>query len=318
MPFFDDHRTCGCCGLDATEAMLDHLAWQAAERVALDYEGLVRVLREETGDAPYVDGEVRLTQLLAENASSLADEVERPVLAALDLGYVDEAKITASMVTAGALWQAGAWPRTLETQYRETLSSLALLGQHDIAFGPELADLDRLRIVNGMSKSAKYYTNAYFNDHVMPAIVDAAHQSVLNGTSHDGDELRAIRALLDRRLHSVPYWNLVANVASSRAYHYGYLKAGVAAGLNTVQFVATVDERTSAICLSLNGTQWRGGDVALFADRIADVEGDGIKQVAPWMRASDVAGKSSRELLDMGVVIPPVHGHCRSQLMFID
>lgn len=291
---------------------------QAVARAAMDFDGLTRVLREETGDAPYVPGEVRLTQLLAENATSLADQVEPSIYAVLDTGYVDENRLTASMVTAGALWQANAWPKGLERDYRETLSALALLGQHDIAFGPELADLDRLRIVNGMSKSAKYYTNAYFNEHVMPSVVDAAHRAVLNGTSHDGETLRAIRALLDRRLRSVPYWNLVANVAASRAYHYGYLKAGVAAGLSTVEFVATIDERTSDICMALHGTQWRAGDVSLFADRIAEVEGDGIKQVAPWMRAADIAGLSPQELLDTGVVIPPVHGHCRSQLMFAE
>lgn len=317
MGFLDAHITCGCCGYHASEAKLNEMSLALTEKALVDYAGLTRILRAETNDAPFVPSEVRLTELLASNADRIASKIESPIYDVLTrTGYVDEAKITAALKAAGSVWEVEAWPKGLENQYRVVLAQTALLGQHDIPFGPELSDFEKLKIVNGMSKSTKYYTSRYFNTQVMPAIVDAAHASVLNGTSHDGAELQAIRELLDRRLRSVPYWNLVANAAASRSYHYGYLKTGVAHGLQTVEFVATVDNRTSAVCLSLNGTEWRAADVALFADKIADAEGDNIKNVAPWPRAADVAGKTPDELLAMGVVIPPVHGFCRSQLFF--
>lgn len=295
------------------------MSLQQTERKLLDYAGLERVLREETADAPFVPSEVALTELLAENADRLATKVESDIHEAINRpGYVNPAIITAALTTANSQWEADAWPKQLENNYRVVLAQTALLGQHDIPFGPELPDLDRLRIVNGMSKAAKYYTNAYFNRQVMPALVDAAHASVMNGTSHDGEAMNAIRALLDRRLRSVPYWNLVANAAASRAYHFGYLKTGVAHGLQTVQFVAIIDERTSEICISMNGTQWSAPDVALFADRIADAtDVENVKNIAPWPKLSEIAGKSSAELLAIGCVIPPLHGRCRSQLYFV-
>lgn len=318
MSFLDDHTTCGCCGFHATEAALNLMSLQQIERSLLDYAGLERIMRDENPDAPFVPSEVALTELLAENANKLAGRVEGRIHDALDRhGYVNEAAITAALVSANSTWQNEAWPRDLENNYRVKLAQTALLGAHEISFGSELADLDRLRIVNGMAKSAKYYTNGYFNNQVMPAVVDAVHSAVLNGATPDGEELNAIRALLDRRLRSVPYWNLVANAAASRAYHYGYLKAGIASGLATVQFVAIIDERTSAICISMNGTQWRAQDVALLADRIADAEGDAVKEIAPWVKPTDIAGMSSGDLLAMGVVIPPLHGRCRSQLFFV-
>jgi hypothetical protein len=316
--FFDDHTECGCCGFHASNAKLNEMSLAQTERTLVDYAGLTKILRAETNDAPFIPSEVALTELLAENADSLAAKVEQPIYDVLTRsGYVDEAKIVAALKAANSTWEANAWPKRLENEYRKTLAATALLGQHDIPFGPELDDLSRLRITNGMAKSAKYYTNRYFNTQVMPALADAAHVAVMNGTSHDGAELQAIRALLDRRLRSVPYWNLVANAAASRAYHYGYIKTGVAAGLDTIQFVAIIDERTSAICISLNGTQWQAADVSLFADRIADADGDNIKNVAPWPKLNQIIDKTPAELLAMGVVIPPCHGRCRSQLFFV-
>ena len=318
MDFFDAHTTCGCCGFHASEAHLNEMSLAMIERQLVDYAGLTRILRAESNDVPFVPAEVRMTELLAENADRIASKIENPLYDVLTRpGYVDEGKITAALKAANSTWEVEAWPKGLENEYRVTLAHTALLGAHEIPFGPELQDLDRLKIVNGMSKSAKYYTNRYFNTQVMPAIVDAAHASVLNGTSHDGAALDAIRALLDRRLRSVPYWNLVANAAASRAYHYGYLKTGVAHGLTTVEFTAIIDERTSNICISLNGTQWSAPNVALFADRIADADGDNIKNVAPWPKLADITNKTPDELLAMGVVIPPVHGRCRSQLFFV-
>lgn len=290
---------------------------QRLDRAALDYAGLTRVLKEESGDAPYVPGEVRLTELLSENAAELADQVEAPILAAMSGTYVDEQRITAAMLTAGAVWQAAHWPDGLNNEVRETLSATALIGQHDIPFGPALQDVDRLRIVNGMAASAKYYTNRYFNQHVMPAIVDAAHAAVLDGLANDGAQLTAMHALLDRRLRSVPYWNLVANSAASRAYHFGYIKVGVAYGYSTLMYQATIDTKTSEVCRGLNGTRWRAGDVSLFADRIAQAQGDAIKDVAPWVKPSDIAGLDPSALLARGVCIPPLHGRCRSRLVFV-
>lgn len=317
MTFFEHHTSCGCCGFHATERALDEITLMRLERAVADYSGLRRVLKQETGDAPYVDGELDLTEQLAENATRIADEIEPQLEPAFQGTYIDEQRITASMVAAGAVWQAQHWPDGLDRSVRQTLWNIATLGQHDIPLGPLLTDLQRFQIVNGMSASAKYYTNQYFNVHVMPAVVDAVHAAVLDGLANDGEQLKAIRALLDRRLRSVPYWNLVANGAASRAYHYGYVKTAQAAGYTGVLFQATLDSRTSEICTATHGTRWRIGDVSLFVDRIAAARGDEIKEVAPWVKAGDVAALNPDQMLAAGVAVPPLHGHCRSRLVAV-
>jgi hypothetical protein len=318
MSFFAEHINCGCCGTHATEDALDRITLMRLERAVVDYSGLRRVLRQETGDAPFVDGEIELTQQLSDNAVRIADIIQPDLEAALSGTYVDEQHITAAMVTAGAVWQAQHWPRGLDNSVRQTLWNIITLGQHDIAFGPLLSDLQRLQITNGMSASAKYYTNQYFNVHVMPVVVDAVHAAVLDGLANDGEQLRAIRALLDRRLRSVPYWSLVANGAASRAYHYGYIKTAQAYGFTGMMFQATIDSRTSEICQATNGTRWRIGDLSLYMDRVAAAQGDEIKIVAPWLKASDVTGLTPEQMLAAGVAVPPLHGNCRSRLVAVD
>lgn len=316
MTFFDQHISCDCCGSVATDTFLDAVEVARLEMAVWASTGSRMVLRTEDNDAPFVGGEIRLTALLADNADRVANIVQAPILAALNRNYVDEDAILNSLSRAATLWDANAWPDGLNNETRQVLSSLALLGSHELSFGVLLPDLDRLRIINGMAASSKYYTNNYFNTYVFPTVADAAHSAVLNGRINDGGELEAIHALLNRRLRSVPYWNLVANAAASRAYHYGYIKAGILTGYNKVRYQATLDERTSVICQSLHGTVWDARDVSLLLDRIADARGEEIKQVAPWLPASQVAGLTPAELIVAGVVVPPIHGRCRSKLVF--
>jgi len=313
---FEGHEDCGCCGFHATQKFLNEMAVQRLHRTALNWAGLERVIRTESGDVPYVPGEVRLTELLADNADRMASEIEQPIRDALDRPYLDEVAVTDAAQQANQRWQEESYPEGLDNEVREVLSATALIGAHELGFAPALDDIDRLRIVNGMSASAKYYTNRYFNTHVMTALIDAVHVAVLDGTSNDGAQIRAIHALLDRRLRSVPYWNIVANAAASRAYHYGYIKTGLASGLRTIRFSAVIDSRTSEICQAMNGTTWRTADLSAFADQIATATTDDIKDVAPWVKASDIQGLTPAQLLTMGVAIPPLHGRCRSQLIF--
>lgn len=323
MDFADAHHgsdaPCGCCGYHASEATLNEMSAQLLERAALDFAGLEKVRREESNDAPYVPHEVKLTDLLANHAAGIADEIEGPMLEVLSGSHIDVDRIITTGRAVDSEWQARAWPKTVEAKFGVLASGAALVGGHNVSFGaPLLSDLDRLRIVNGMIRSAKYSTNNYFNTQVMPALIDAAHAAVLDGAANDAMQLAEIRAMLDRRLRSVPYWNVVANAAASRAYHFGYLKVGVAAGEETVEFWNPNDEKTSAICRQLYGTQWRASDVAFLADRIADApDVSAVKEITPWYKASELAGKTPAELLNMGAVIPPLHGRCRSELRFV-
>lgn len=172
-------------------------------------------------------------------------------------------------------------------------------------------------ILDDMVKAAKYYTNNYFNRMVVPQLQAIVHEALLTGQL-DSTTYQAIRTVMSDRLKSVPYWRIVANAAASRSYHYGAIRAGQALGRRGYQIVAVLDTKTSDICRSMNGKQFWVADGVLQASRAAEAEDEAIKNVAPWLQPSEIIGLSNDELRQMGFIVPPFHGGCRSTIKFVD
>lgn len=304
----DAHSTCGCCGFHAQEDLLDTLAARSLYRAS-------GVLKQEPGDPPFIPEEEELTDALATNADETASQVEGPLQEALSGEGFDEDVVLQRANQAAADWERLAWGTAIAGATSEIITSATGTGVVSAAMPTvsALSDLDLFRIVNGMSRSANYYTNQYFNTQVMPALVDAVQQAVVSGQRSTG--AAAIREVLDRRLRSVPYWRVVANAAASRAYHYGLVMAGSLGGAQEVVYRAVIDARTSEICLSLNGTRWPIRDMVDLVQRIADAGPEEIKTITPWVRVDDIRDLSPAQLYAMGVAVPPLHGSCRSVLV---
>lgn len=314
--FFAGHTAdCACCGGHVSERIITEVEMWLAARAMGRLEG--HIIRQEAGDPPYVEGEARLTSSLADNALRVADEVEEPILRALDETNPNHAAIIGAAAGAQSTWESRAWVPDVEREVREAVSATASVGTAQVPSAPNLSEFQRFRIVNGMSVAAKYYTNNYFSTQVMPSLVDAVGTAFTLDSPERNVALDNIRALLDRRLRSVPYWNVVANAAANRSYHYGLIMAGHTRGYGTVQFAAIMDDRTSEICASLNGTTWPIWQAVDLMERIAMAAPEDVKQVAPWMKPADISGFSSDELYRAGVMVPPLHGRCRSQIILV-
>jgi hypothetical protein len=91
----------------------------------------------------------------------------------------------------------------------------------------------------------------------------------------------------------------------------------VRAGYRFVEFNAVEDDKTSQICRDMDGKQWNAMDLLNLIDNIAIAGPEQVKRLSPWVKPADIEGKTDDELVAMGVCIPPLHGHCRSQLSFI-
>lgn len=167
----------------------------------------------------------------------------------------------------------------------------------------------------GMLRSTKYYTNRFFNTQVVPAMF-AEVDKVLAGTSpFDVPNIAPIREMLEDRLKNVPYWRVVANSAASRGFHYGYMKASQATGRTGYRWVSVLDDRTSEICLELNGTEFLIQNAVGLMERISQADSpDEVKTLAPWRSLEEVEGRSSQELTAMGMMFPPAHANCRSTI----
>jgi hypothetical protein len=198
------------------------------------------------------------------------------------------------------------------------LGSLVEQGGADVGTGLLFADsVVRQQVVAAVLRSAEHYTtNGFFNRHVVPAIVREI-EAMISGTRKPS--LAAVRAVLDQRLKSVPYWRVVANATASRAYHYGLTKAAMAQGFREYIFVATMDDKTSEICAYLDGSRWRLADAVDTYERASLAEAEEVPNVHPWFtppsKASGVSMEEAAEAYTSdNMPLPPLHGNCRSTI----
>lgn len=176
----------------------------------------------------------------------------------------------------------------------------------------------RATVIEGMVRSTGWFTNNYFNTQVMPAIIREVDK-VLNLTDPMAvPNFTPIREALEQRLRSVPYWRTVGNAAASRSFHYGLLQAGQVQGFRVYRYSTIDDERRSEICTFLDGKEWQIATALALVERSAQANDiDEVKRIQPWLRFNDVKNLSDADLADRGVIVPPVHGNCRSWLTLI-
>lgn len=207
------------------------------------------------------------------------------------------------------------WTIDTDRLVTQIIGSMADLGARRAGAFRRLQNLPtRALIEEGMVASTKYYSNTYFNRVVMPSMANHINNQLASGGAFDDTYFRALRNHMDQRLKSVPHWRLVGNQAASRAYHYGLSRAGLADGYTGYTLKAVVDDRTTDICLSLNGKTFWLADGVDRVERVARMVPSRIREEAPWATFDDVDGRTSTELASAGIMMPPFHGNCRTTI----
>jgi hypothetical protein len=120
------------------------------------------------------------------------------------------------------------------------------------------------------------------------------------------------------------YTSLTSDVATHQARVMGKISAFADAGVTRYRLDAVIDDRTSAVCLRLNGQVFELTDATDQIDRLLDADSpDAAKEAAPWKTDEELAqiiGPARRgskaaasRLRDAGAsVLPPFHGNCRT------
>ena len=305
----------------------------------------MRVMREDGLDDPsgetaspndpYIKDELALAALLAGWYADRADGVRSTLLAPLEAPTFDQTAFSAALTQAAA-HMGDVVGTAEEAQVRTAIDTVLSNGARSVpgghgaptgvpqhAAGAQVAEdtiledaPSALKVLDGITAATKYYSNRYFNDVVVPGIQQQVSNFLLDGTKPD---MTAIRAALDRRLKSVPYWRVVANAAASRGYHYGYGKAGQMVGAKSYRLVAVVDDRTSQICLALDGRVFHLADAVNLMERAAQAENPAaVKSIMPWPKsAANLDQMTNDELRDKGYLVPPFHGNCRTTIELI-
>ena len=94
----------------------------------------------------------------------------------------------------------------------------------------------------------------------------------------------------------------------TRARSFGTVEGLVHGGIERLEIVAVMDERTSDICRELNGRIIDVADAVAVRDRLLDAESpEDVKLVTPWISADAAAASSSKDLAAQGVALPSFH-----------
>ena len=142
-------------------------------------------------------------------------------------------------------------------------------------------------------------------------------------------------------LRARSYWDLIAASFMGTARSLGELTAYAEAGVRRYELVATLDEHTTPFCVLINGTVFSVGDALQRWEAVARSQDPfALKASFPWVRSSrgddgsvelwvrrgedresiakvDAAGRSeappsAERLTELGLGLPPFHGHCRT------
>jgi SPP1 gp7 family putative phage head morphogenesis protein len=109
------------------------------------------------------------------------------------------------------------------------------------------------------------------------------------------------------------YWNVVAAAGVVRSRTYGTVASFEQAGVETFEYVAVLDNRTSALCEHMNGRIFRVDVAVRQRDAFLEAESpEEAKAAHPWPKPTEVLGMDTKALEAAGICLPPLHGSCRS------
>lgn len=117
-------------------------------------------------------------------------------------------------------------------------------------------------------------------------------------------------------------FDLTANLTTSRLVSFGFLAEAREKGVTRYQLEATLDKRTSAVCLRLHGKTFEVEQAYGVIDKALRVtDPDELAGVHPWLRGTkstlhDLEHMHEDQLLSKyGVLVPPFHPRCRTLLV---
>ena len=152
---------------------------------------------------------------------------------------------------------------------------------------------------------------------------------------------------------SAHYWRVISAAFTGRARTFGQLSSFRDAGIERYRFLAVLDERTTDQCRFLDGKIFKVSKALDLFEKSADAdEPEAVKDIMPWIRAGRNAdgerelfildregnrtsvatvvrsgvgsvddtgefknGMDTEALSNAGIIMPPLHGLCRSDVV---
>jgi len=164
-----------------------------------------------------------------------------------------------------------------------------------------------------LTEDTTYWVGTAYDRQIGPKIAEVVRETMVEA----GLDRRAAGLALEEAVgplisgkRTKAYWELVAQSSVTRARGFGSVGALQASGATSYELMNPMDAATSGICLDLNGRVYRVEVAVETRDAMMAARSpEEAQALSPWVPESEIRGKSTAQLEEAGVVLPPFHGH---------
>ncbi len=221
---------------------------------------------------------------------------------------VEEATRAVGRTTSRPLTGRGLVVRVLEEG--------AVLATFEEVLGPDRFGLADEPAAIWLANDTQFWVGNAWDEGLGKEIADTALLVLEEGGGAAEVGRRLQETLGPRFERSEDYWNVVGNATMQRSRNFGATQDFLDAGVSTYTIEAVMDERTSQVCETMNGTVFEVRHAVQLRDAYMEAESpEDVKAAAPWRQADAVAGIKALgpdAMATAGLSLPPYHGRCRT------
>lgn len=172
------------------------------------------------------------------------------------------------------------------------------------------------RAVRWLHEHHMYWAGNRYDSHFAKRVKDLGDFAIKNGWSRERTGKLFANVLPSKDWQNESYWEMTADAITTRSRSFGSIEGLVKAGAKKYEWDSVIDHRTSDICRYLDGKVFEVAAAVDVRDRMIAAETpEEAKEIMPWAKPDDVVDRSTRELQELGVVLPPAHGRCRARIV---
>lgn len=191
--------------------------------------------------------------------------------------------------------------------------------------GVSLARADRAAI-SALSGQQTWWIGEFWSRHLSTRILETVRREALVAGLGREQVGRILRGAVSGEfpLARVPntfrgspeaYFRQLAGDVRSRGSNFGFVTSYREAGIERYRIEATVDERTTEICLEMNGRTFLVSEGVELMERLVGADSpEDVKSIAGWRTVEEIREMkaSNVNLASAGLALPPYHANCRT------
>ena len=184
-----------------------------------------------------------------------------------------------------------------------------------------LFNTDNLDALNAVERNNNMFASDHYSEQLAKATKDALRPFFAGQSSTSDVAFKIRNAMGDKLLKSDAYWKTFAEQSIIQTRSIGQVAGYQREGIETIRVKAVIDERTSMICMRLNGTiisvKNLSNQVANWQKAVNRGDKQGMKDAWPWWGDKQAAKLTSQSKINKAVKqgkvgSPPYHGRCRT------